>query len=417
MNVAILTIGTQGDVQPYVALGAGMKEAGYEVTFITGKGFESSISERGLDYAALDVDFLELAQSPEGKAALAGKNLFGTIKKLMPTIRRMLDEEWTAARGADAIVYHPKALGGYHIAEALGVPGFLAHPVPAFSPTRAFPTPVLPLLNLGGFFNKASYRALLRLLVAPYHRMINRWRSETLGLPPRRFLASELELSGEPIRRLYCCSTHVVPAPADWDASTTVSGYWFLNHLEGWRPPAHLAEFLAVGPPPVYIGFGPTVRDPESSYAIALAALRESGQRGVLTTGRAGMPHDVSHDVCVIEFAPHDWLFPHMAAVVHHGGAGTTAEGLRAGRPTAVCPSFGDQPFWGKRVHELGAGPEPIPQRKLTVERLAGTIRAVTTDGVMCRRAAELGENIRTEDGVARAIEVVDGQLSERSFG
>ena len=413
MNVAILTVGTQGDVQPYIALGLGMKEAGHEVTFVTGKGFESSVSERGLDHFALDVDLLELAQSPEGKAALAGKNLFSTIKKLVPTMRRMLDDEWKAIRGADALIYHPKALGGYHIAEALGVPSFMAHPVPAFSPTRAFPIPVLPIPDLGGLFNKMSYGALLRLITAPYHRTINRWRSESLDLPPRRFMASELELRGEPIRRLYCYSPHVVPTPADWDASSTTTGYWFLNHQEGWRPPALLSEFLAVGPPPVYVGFGPTAGDPERSHAVAVAALRESGQRGVLATGHAGLPHSVTDGVCVVESVPHDWLFPRMAAVVHHGGAGTTAEGLRAGKPTVVCPSFGDQPFWGRRVYELGAGPRPVPQKRLTIERLSNAIHTVTMNVAVRRRATELGEMIRTENGVARAVEIIDARLSK----
>lgn len=385
------------------------------MSLVTGKGFGPSISERGLGHAALDVDLLEFAQSPEGKAALAGKNLFGTIKKLMPTMRRMLDDEWKAVRGADALIYHPKALGGYHIAEALGVTGFMAHPVPAFSPTRAFPIPVLPLPDLGGLFNKMSYGALLRSITAPYHRTINRWRSESLGLPPRRFMANELELRGEPIRRLYCCSPHVVPAPAEWDTSTTLTGYWFLNHSEGWRPPARLAEFLAVGPPPVYVGFGPTARDPERSHAVAVAALRESGQRGVLATGRAGFPYSVSDSVCVVESVPHDWLFPRMAAVVHHGGAGTTAEGLRAGKPTVVCPSFGDQPFWGRRVYELGAGPRPVPQKRLTVERLSAAIHTVTTDDAVLSRATELGEKIRTEAGVARAVEIIDTRLSRSS--
>ena len=183
MKVAILTTGSRGDVQPYVALGAGLKAAGHEVILATGKGFAGFVSGHGLRHAALDVDLLERMQTPEGKAELAGKNLPGTIRNVIATYQRLLDDEWKAARGADAVVYHPKALGGYHVAEALGVPGFLAHPVPMFSPTRAFPNPVLPFADLGGYLNKASYAAFLRLLTAPFHRTINRWRKESLGLP------------------------------------------------------------------------------------------------------------------------------------------------------------------------------------------------------------------------------------------
>src|SRR5215211_5591678 len=322
MKVTILTAGSRGDVQPHVALGAGLKAAGHEVTLTTGKGFAGFVAEHGLRHAALDVDLFERMQTPEGKAALAGKNLPGTIRKVVATYRRMLDDEWAAARDADAIVYHPKALGGYHVAEALGVPGFLAHPVPMFSPTRAFPNPVLPFTSLGGYLNAASYGAFLRLLTAPFHRTINHWRKESLGLPPRRLTASELEIEGKPVRSLVCCSPRVVPPPADWEGSTTVTGYWFLNGRDDWRPPSSLANFLASGPPPVYVGFGSLAGwTPDKVVAAAIAALRKSGQRGVLVTGGGRAPPDLPADVYAIESVPHDWLLPRMAAVVHHGGA------------------------------------------------------------------------------------------------
>lgn len=413
MNITILTIGTQGDVQPFVALGTGLKDAGHEVTIVTGRGFEALITERGLRYAALDVDLFELMQTPEGKAALAGKNLLGTIRKLMPTLRRVLDEEWLAARGADAIVYHPKALGGYHIAEKLGVPAFLSLPVPMYSPTRAFPIPALPVGDLGGLFNKLSYAAFLHLITAPHHRLINRWRARTLRLPPRSLVADDLWLHGRPVRRLYCYSPHVVPDPADWDISSTATGYWFLEQPSNWRPPADLVEFLASGPPPVYVGFGSMAgRDSEKTTSAMLAALKRSGQRGVLATGWGGISSsDVPDTVFVLGSAPHDWLFPRMAALVHHGGAGTTGAGLRAGKPTIICPFFGDQPFWGRCVTALGAGPRPIPQRTLTADRLAQAIRTATTDDGMHRRAADLGERIRAEQGVARAVGIIDDEL------
>ncbi len=418
MNVAILTLGTRGDVQPFVALGAGLQEAGHEVTLVTGKGFGAIVSGRGLRYVALDVDLLELAQSPEGRTALRSPR--GTLRMargLMPTVRKMLVDQWEAAAssGADAVVYHPKAMVGHHVAEALGVPGFLALPVPALSPTRTFPVPVLPLPDLGGPLNKLSYGAFFRSITLPYRRMVNRWRKETLGLPALPLSASELELRGEPVVRLYPCSPHVVPVPADWDESSAMTGYWFLDAGSDWRPPDELAAFLEDGPPPVYVGFGSAAPHPGGSHAAALAALRRLGLRGVLATGRHGM---AAPGAIEIQGAPHEWLFPRMAAVVHHGGAGTTAEGLRAGRPTAVFPSnFGDQLFWGRRVHDLGAGPEPVPQKRLTAEGLVASIRAITDDEGMRRRAAALGDKIRAEDGVARAVEIVAGRTSEERSG
>ena len=417
MNVTILTLGTRGDVQPYVALGAGLKEAGHEVTLVTGKGFEATVSGWGVRYVALDVDLLELAQSQQGRDALRSpRGALRMARELLPTVQRMLVDEWEAvsSAGADAVVYHPKALGGYHVAEALGIPGFLALPVPALSPTGAFPVPVLPLPNLGGLLNTLSYEVFFRAITLPYRRMVNRWRKETLGLSALPLLASELELRGEPIVRLYPCSPRVVSVPADWDESSAMTGYWFLNQGDDWHPPDELAAFLD-GPPPVYVGFGSAAPDPEGSRAAALAALEKLGLRGVLATGRRGM---ASPEVIEIEGAPHNWLFPRMAAVVHHGGAGTTAEGLRAGKPTAVFPSnFGDQIFWGKRVRALGVGPEPVPQKRLTDGRLVAAIRADTEDESTRRRAAELGEKIRAEDGVARAVELVAGRTFEENYG
>ena len=406
MNVAVLTLGTRGDVQPYVALSTGLKQAGHEVTLVTGKGFDELVAGRGLRYVALDLDLLELARSPEGKAALrSARGALRLIRQLLHTWRQMLVDEWEAAWDADAVVYHPKAFGGYHIAEALDVPGFLALPVPALSPTRAFPTPVLPLPNLGGALNRLSYELFFHSSTAPYRRMINWWREHTLGLAPLSLLASELKRDGEPVTKLYCCSQHVVPVPADWDKSSLLTGYWFLNQGSGWEPSNELATFLEDGSPPVYIGFGSTAPDSEGSRAAALAALKGLGRRGVLATGRSGM---AGPQVIEIDSAPHDWLFPRMSAVVHHGGAGTTAEGLRAGRPTAVFPSnFGDQLYWGMRAHTLGLGPKPVPQKKLTTERLAAAIRAVTENKRMRSLAEELGERIRAENGVARAVEII----------
>jgi sterol 3beta-glucosyltransferase len=219
LNVTIVTLGTRGDVQPFVALGAGLKEAGHEVTLVTGKGFGTMVSGRGLRYVALDMDLLKLAQSPEGRAALRSpRGALRMARGLMPTVRKMLVDQWEAAAlsGADAVVYHPKAMGGYHVAEALGVPAFLALPVPALSPTRAFPVPVLPLPHLGGPLNKLSYGAFFRSITLPYRGMVNRWRKETLGLPALPLSASEFELRGEPVVRLYPCSPRVVPVPADW---------------------------------------------------------------------------------------------------------------------------------------------------------------------------------------------------------
>jgi UDP:flavonoid glycosyltransferase YjiC (YdhE family) len=208
---------------------------------------------------------------------------------------------------------------------------------------------------------------------------------------------------------LYGFSPAVIAKPPDWGPRIHVTGYWFLDAAAAWRPPADLVAFLDEDPPPVYVGFGSMVnREPEATTALVLEALRQAQVRAVLVSGWGGLsPGDLPPTVYMLEAIPHAWLFPRVAAVVHHGGAGTTAAGLRAGVPSLIVPFFGDQFFWGARVAALGVGPPPIPRKELTVARLAQALQEVRGDEAMRRRAAMLGATIRSEDGVARAVEVI----------
>jgi UDP:flavonoid glycosyltransferase YjiC (YdhE family) len=193
-----------------------------------------------------------------------------------------------------------------------------------------------------------------------------------------------------------------------------VTGYWFLDRPDDWRPPAALVDFLADGRPPIYVGFGSMApADAERLTALALDALARADQRAVLLAGWAGLGRTAASDrVLVVDAVPHDWLFPRVAAVVHHGGAGTTAAGLRAGVPAVVVPFFADQPFWGERVWRLGVGARPIQRKALTTEQLAAAIRHVVADRPTRERAAALGERVRAEDGVWTAV-----ALFERHVG
>lgn len=407
MKILILTLGSRGDVQPYVALGAGLIAAGHQVTLATVQSFREMIAERGIDFAPLQGEFLELIQTPEGKAALAGKgNPLALLRTVMPMLRQMLADAWSIAPGHDAVVFHPKALSGYSIAERLGIPGFLALPLPLYSPTAAFPSLLLPFANLGAPLNRASHRLMLKLATASTQGMVNRWRREALGLPPVR---DELKLHGAPLSRLYAYSPQVLPTPPDWDGSSVATGYWFLDRPARWQPPKTLTAFLENGAPPVYVGFGSMPsRDAARMTDLVLTALERSGKRGVLATGWGGLANrQMPAHVYVLDAAPHDWLFPRMTAVVHHGGAGTTAAGLRAGVPTVIVPFFGDQPFWGRRISELGVGLMPAKQARISAEQLAAAITHATADPAVRARAAAIGERIRAEDGIGCAIDII----------
>lgn len=419
MKVLILTYGSRGDVQPYVALALGLKTRGHDVVLATSERFRNFVEAHGLRFAALGDELLAIMDTPQGKDLFekgggflqAIKNGVGMLRRVGPLQRQLLRQSWDVARGfgPDIIIYHPKAGAAPHIAEKLGGSCILATLVPMFQPTRAFRFFMAPDRDIGGWLNKASYRLILFLTGRMWSRFIPDFR-KSLDLPAPKSFDILAMPDGRSLPVLHAHSEAVLPRPDDWPDTAHVTGYWFLDADETWTPPRALAEFLDAGPPPVYVGFGSmSGRDPEKLAGIVVEALRRAGLRGVLASGWGGLKADDLPDtVLAIEQAPHDWLFPRMATVVHHGGAGSTAAGLRAGKPSVIVPFFGDQPFWGSRVHRLGAGPRPIPRRRLTVERLEKAMREATGSPAMAETAARIGAQIRAEDGVGRAVRLIE---------
>ena len=416
MRFALLTEGTRGDVQPFVALARGLSHAGHMATLVAPVNYAAFAAAHGVEFAPLRADYQALMESDEARAML--ENPLQAVRYwrglVLPMVRTILDDAWAAAAGADVVVSHPKVLGGADIAERLGAGCFLAMPVPLLTPTRAFPAPGVVSRDLGGSLNRLTFMSM-RGITLPFRGVLNRWRAEMLGLPARPLFADPYRLAGKPIPVLYPFSPSVVPPPVDWPAWAHITGYWFLDEWEAWTPPPDLLAFLAAGAPPVYVGFGSMAgQDPARTTRIVVEAVERSGQRAVIATGWGGLVADsVPESVHVIEAVRHDWLFPRVAAVVHHGGAGTTAEGLRAGIPTVICPFFGDQPFWGRRIHALGLGPEPIRQKRMTSGQLAEAIRTAATDPNMRRRAAEVGAQIRSERGVEQAVRILEASLDD----
>jgi sterol 3beta-glucosyltransferase len=408
MRVLLATYGTRGDVQPFVALAKALKACGHQVALCTPAGFRGMAESHGVSYAHMDNAVLELTEAILRTSSRAEQwrlfRGFGSI------VRAALEDEWRAAQALqpDVLVYHSKALGSHHIAEKIGAAEVLAMPLP-LTRTRAFAVPLVPDLGLGGWFNALSYR-LVALGTALWAGATNDFRTRTLGLPPlSRFADPMRRADGSAVTALYAYSEHLVPRPDDWPAHVHVTGAWFLDESAGWEPPAALRTFLEVGPPPVYLGFGSMGAAHAAKRAeTVLNAVALTGERAVLATGWGGLQADVvPPNVFVLEAAPHDWLFPRMSAVVHHGGAGSTMAGLRAGKPTVICPCFGDQPFGGQMVLRRGVGPRPVPQRSLTAERLARAIRDALAPSILARAAA-LGERIRGEDGTARAVQLIE---------
>lgn len=411
MRALIMAFGTRGDIQPYAAFAGALARTGHEVTLaIPGGLAHLAPDEPGIDVEPAGSEMLRLLQEvlPELSGPRDALKTLGIMKRAM---REQMDDTWRAAdvHGADVVVHHPKCLAGPHIAERLGVPAVMSLPLPMYPPTSAFPVPMFGLPPLGRRGNRASY-ALARFATAAYGGMIDDFR-RAIGLRGRvkRFADPLVRVDGSAIHVLSPYSRHVVPVPPDYPPTAHVSGYWFLDGAEALDP--RIEEFLAAGDPPVYVGFGSMGfgKGAEVRREAVLSAFARTGLRGIVATGWGGITpgESGSDDVLIVEGAPHDALFPRCAAVVHHGGAGSTAAGLRAGKPTLVVPFLGDQPFWGSRVQALGAGPEPLPPAGLA-KHLAARLGELVGTPSYARRAGDLAELIEAEDGPARGVRTLE---------
>ena len=414
MKICILTLGTRGDVQPYIALGKGLKQRGHDVLLGASGSFQSWIEGHGLRFHGLGFDIEAFLRSDEARRAMSGRWLaLARIwqSRIKPMMRHMLEASVEAADGAELIIYHPKVAGAPDIAEASGARLICAATIPLF-PTSSFPVPIWGH-DFGSWLNRQSY-ALFRLSRLPYRRLINDWRREQLGLGRGALFPRIASFAGGKVTSLCMVSPSVVPRPDDWEDHMHMTGYWFLDEGRDWTPDPMLQTFLDAGEPPVYIGFGSMAsKDPAHITKVVLQALEQTGLRAILATGWGGLCRvDLPGNVHMIDAAPHDALFRHVRAVVHHGGAGSTAAGLRAGLPTLVCPLTVDQPFWGKRVRDLGCGPEPQSLRRLAPDRLAAGLEALVTDQGYRDQASALAGAIASEDGVGSAIDVIETDVA-----
>ncbi len=413
MKITILTAGTRGDTQPYIALGLALQKAGHSVRLATFGNFKTLVEGSGLEFYPVRGDVMQVSRSELGREAMSPDNplkvmlSFNQLKKLVGD----LQQDWlNACTGTDAVVYHPGVAIGYFIAEEQKIPAILATPY-AFTPTSDYPSLLFyHLPRLGKTYNTLTHRIQAQIFWSTVSQAIRDFWKKQFGHPPAHF--------GNPFSRqvtrrnptVISYSEYVFPRPASWPEHVHITGYWFLDEEAGWQPPQDLLDFLQASKPPVYVGFG-SVGDAtlaEKKTRLVIEALKQSGQRGVLATGWNAMTKisNLPDTIFMIESAPHSWLFPQMAAVVHHGGAGTTAAGFRAGVPSIILPYGNDQFAWGLRAYELGVGPRPVAQKRLTAEALSGAITAALKPQVLAA-AGVLGEKICGEHGAEVAAEII----------
>lgn len=424
MKILILTFGSTGDVLPYVALGKGLVDRGHSVVVCTNSRFEGFVRQHGLDYAHMSDEITQLIESATGRNILEGLNNFigfckailKLMKKLGPLQMEIIEDTWAATKrhNPDTILFSPKNYVAVHFAENLDIQAIAAPLFPQHVPTAEYPTLGFPRFKNTPRYNLFTYRLVRGLSGFIGAKSIKLWRKAN-GLQPS-FCGVDLcrGTAGRAIPVINGYSASLIPVTGDCPASVHTCGFWFLPQAENWSPPEALVKFLDDGAPPVYVGFGSMASSESSKLTkIIISALEKCGTRGIIATGWGGLEADHLPDTMFkLTDVPHDWLFPRVSAVVHHGGAGTTAAGLKAGRPTLICPIFGDQPLWGTVVHELGAGPAQIRQKDLDVEKLSNAINVLLTTPSIKQRALEISEQINKEDGIAAAIAVIESRPS-----
>jgi hypothetical protein len=329
-------------------------------------------------------------------------------------LQYLFEETLKANADAELILNSGLSFAGWHVAEKLNIPNVATYLWPV-TPSRYLPAANGKIppdwLPFKAVFNYLSTKFSNQLFFNLLLSQANHCREEILGLGPMRSRDYwYLDSASSDAAFIYGFSPTVIPKPADWSSNQQICGYWFLESPQNYQPHKDLMDFLAGGPAPVYIGFGSLVdHELEEMNEIILTSLENTGQRGILLGGWSQLgAGDLPDYLFQIESVPHDWLFPQMAAVIHHGGAGTTAAGLRAGVPSLVVPSFGDQFFWGWRVEKIGCGPKPIPRKKLTVGNFSKAIEETIRSESFKRNSAEIGKKIRSENGIENAVRLIE---------
>jgi UDP:flavonoid glycosyltransferase YjiC (YdhE family) len=414
MHISIFVYGTWGDIRPHVVLGQALQKAGHEVQVIASPGYEQWVRDRGLGYYPLTADVNTFSRE---NADLMDKGFISQIQtlrtRIAPIFTQMGLEVMEATRDSDVLMtveFGASLL--LDVIKANRLKPIFINPAP-INPTRASNT-VLPekpgWFPFEGWYNRLGYSVLRQSgwqgLAGSRNPL-----AKQLGLPKSGYKDFRAMVDAAPA--LTTISRHIFLRPADWSDHWQVTGFLFDDDPD-WSPPQEVTDFLEAGEAPVYIGFGSMPDSkPQATTRMILEAVKKAGKRAIILTGWAGLgADDVPENIYFLKYAPHSWLFPRMAAVIHHGGSGTTASGMRAGVPTCVVPHQGDQGFWGRTVKKFAVGTTPIPRKKMTADNLASAITELTSNRTMQANARALGTKIQQEDGLAEAVKWVERWLT-----
>lgn len=425
LSIVVMAVGSRGDVQPFIPIGQRLARR-HRVRVATHREFRPMVERAGLEFYPLagnPRDLMEYIVKTGGRLVPTRLDqIWEDVPKKRAMIAEILESTWRACTEtdpdqpgarpfrADAIVANPPSYGHIHCAEALHVPLHMIFTMP-WNATCAFPHPFANIdpsahRPVENFF---SYGIVDLLVWTGMGDLVNTFRAKTLKLPPIALADGAALLDDHEVPFTYLWPDSLVPKPEEWGPHIELANFISYEQAHTYTPPQALLDFLAAGEAPIYVGFGSVVAEnPAALTRTIFRALEKAGARGIVSEGWAHLGGEAPPpNVYVIGDCPHDWLFARCRAVCHHGGAGTTSAGLRAGLPTVIVPFFGDQFFWGRIVADAGAGPEPVPIRRLDADNLMAAFDACRRPQVR-ERAAELGARLRATDGadlVMRSIE------------
>lgn len=415
MHITVVVFGTWGDLRPNVVLAKALKDAGHSVQVLTSTDFEEWVRARDLDYAPIQVN-IQVMLDDVSSSSNPLQAIRAMHEKVAPAMLQLATDALKATRESDIMLVHESGtsvLSGVVEANKLLEINVNLQPLTRTRTIQSSVAPMLPnWIPFQEVYNNWTFTVTQGMQWSMLGARGNEFRTKHLNLPKMTW--GEYQHALDTIPTLTAVSEHLLPRPADWRANHHLTGFLF-DHDSEWQASQDLVDFLDSGEKPLYIGFGSmSDKKPEETTRTVLEAIRQTGKRAVILTGWAGIGQtNIPDNVYILKYAPHSWLFPKMAVVVHHGGAGSTAAGIRAGVPSIVVPHMADQHYWGKVLNQQGVATENIPRPKFSVKRLVIAINEATSSTQMQEKSAALGEKIRAEDSVGKAMAVIENVIAK----
>jgi len=416
--ITILCGGTRGDVQPFVALAIELKRLGKDVRIAVTRNHEEFVRSYGIDFYSIDVDFetlhVDKNMIQEAQQADNPLKMFFSFQKMKKYGVHMVKHYFAACEGSESIVYHPGMAIGFFAAEKMGIPSVLATPFPLNKTKEQTSVILYGKVPSKPGINSFSFSILQNMLwMASDASLKPFWKGKFGHLPAHYGCPFERHID----RRhpaIVSCSSYIFARPTDWNENIHQNGYWFLEEQNEYIPPTELVDFLNKGEKPIYIGFGSMVigEETEKVLKIIIEGLAITGNRAIISW--MGKLQNIPETIFTVENIPHSWLFSKVSAVCHHGGAGTSAAGFKAGIPSIIFPFALDQYAWAQKAYDLGIGPKPIPIKKLTSEKFAESIRYAMQEKVISN-AKELAKNIASENGARDCAKVILASLETKN--